>query len=149
MSEIGKKRSDEHPQEASQDDTSYDAEMSSLDQDPNFRQQELSPQVGRDKEPSSDVNRICEEVGKILSEIKQQTEMEELYLSGIQESVGAQVAEAVDEFVKFAGRYFDYKRKTVFEIVSEINGALQRIAEHDKMRDTVKDAMEATWNALA
>nr|XP_050027680.1 uncharacterized protein LOC126522880 [Dermacentor andersoni] len=149
MSQIGKERRDEDPQEASQDDTSYDAEMASLVQDPNFRQQERSPQVGRDKEPSSDVDRICEEVGNILSELKQQTEIEELYLSGIQETVGSQVVEAVDEFVKSARRYFDYKRKTVFEIVSEINGALQRIAEHDKMRDIMKEAMEAAWNALA
>ncbi|XP_037579884.1 uncharacterized protein LOC119462630 [Dermacentor silvarum] len=149
MSQIGKNRLDERSQKASQDGLSHDAEMTSRVQDPASRPRERSPKVGGDKEPIADLETICEEFRKILSEIEQQTQIEELYLSGVQETVGAKVAEAVEEFVKCVRRYFEDKRKTVFKIVSETNGALQRIAEHNKMRDTIKEAMEATWNALA
>ncbi|KAH6940053.1 hypothetical protein HPB50_024576 [Hyalomma asiaticum] len=58
------------------------------------------------------------------------------------------MTEAVDEFVKTVSKFFDDKRKVVMEIVSDINAALQRIDENEKMLDAIKAAMEATWNVL-
>ncbi|XP_049528015.1 uncharacterized protein LOC125947401 [Dermacentor silvarum] len=149
MSQIGPKRRVERPQEGSEDGLSYDAEMAPVVQNPSSRKRVPSPQVGGDKEPSDNLGRICEEFKKILSEIEQQNEILELYLSGIQETVAVKVAEVVEEFVKCERRRLEEKKKAVLDIVSETNGALQRIAELEKMRDTIKEAMQATWNALA
>ncbi|KAH6920365.1 hypothetical protein HPB50_028645 [Hyalomma asiaticum] len=139
----------ERPQEESQGEgLFYDAgagahAAASLVEDVHAREQ---PSGGN--EPCDNLQSICEEIRKIFSMLQEQKVVEEQYFSTIQETAGDKMSEALDEFVKAVSRCFDDKRKVVMEIVSEINAALQRIEENEKMLDAIKAAVEATWNVL-
>ncbi|KAH6938374.1 hypothetical protein HPB50_008943 [Hyalomma asiaticum] len=126
----------ERPQEESQGEgLFYDAgagahAAASLVEDVHAREQ---PSGGN--EPCDNLQSICEEIRKIFSMLQEQKVVEEQYFSTIQETAGD----------KAVSRCFDDKRKVVMEIVSEINAALQRIEENEKMLDAIKAAVEATW----
>ncbi|KAH6928301.1 hypothetical protein HPB50_014110 [Hyalomma asiaticum] len=57
--------------------------------------------------------------------------------------LGPLMREAVDGFGKAVTKCFDDRAKVAGEIVSEINAALQRIAENEKTLDAIKATMEA------
>ncbi|XP_065305453.1 uncharacterized protein [Dermacentor albipictus] len=69
---------------------------------------------------------------ELLSQLQQQTTTAETCLINIQEALERDVAKPEEEFLLTAKRYLENKRKTVFELVPEIYGALQGIAEIDK-----------------
>ncbi|KAL3192945.1 hypothetical protein MRX96_058455 [Rhipicephalus microplus] len=124
---------------------SYDAAdtMDTIAQGPNARQQ-----AGRNNEPRGTVQIVCAEVKDFWTEFKQQSEVADYYMSTIPGTVGTKMAEAVEECVNTARRCLEEKRKLAWEAVSEIEAALKRISETDKMVDTVKAAMESAWNTL-
>ncbi|XP_075737322.1 uncharacterized protein LOC142776868 [Rhipicephalus microplus] len=126
---------------------SYDAAdtMDTIAQGPNARQQ-----AGRNNEPRGTVQIVCAEVKHFWTEFKQQSEVADYYMSTIPETfgTGTKMAEAVEECVNTARRCLEEKRKSAWEAVSEIDAALKRISETDKMVDTVKAAMESAWNTL-
>ncbi|KAL3246073.1 hypothetical protein MRX96_057944 [Rhipicephalus microplus] len=137
---------DEPQQEEMQEaGLSYDAAetMDSIAQGPNARQQ-----AGRNNEPRDTQQIVCAQVKQIWTELKEQSEVADLYISTIQETVGTKMAEAVEECVNTARRCLEEKRKLAWQAVSEIDAALERISENDKMLDAVKAAMESTWNTL-
>ncbi|XP_065305474.1 uncharacterized protein [Dermacentor albipictus] len=69
---------------------------------------------------------------ELLSQLQQQTTTAETCLINVQEALERDVAKPEEEFLLTAKRYLENKRKTVFELVPEIYGALQGIAEIDK-----------------
>ncbi|XP_050027678.2 uncharacterized protein [Dermacentor andersoni] len=141
-SRIKRAREDERQQGASKEVDFYnsDVEEAALVQDTTPIRKESQADM------LSNAEKIFEE---LLSQLHQQTTLEETCLFNIREALGRDVAEPVEEFLLSAKRYLENKRKAVFELVSEINGALQGIAEIDKMREDTKETMTAAWNALA
>ncbi|XP_037280166.2 uncharacterized protein LOC119173454 [Rhipicephalus microplus] len=135
----------EEMQEAGLSLVSYDAAetMDSIAQGPNARHE-----AGRNNEPRDTQQIVCAEVKQIWTELKEQSEVADLYISTIQETVGTKMAEAVEECVNTARGCLEEKRKLAWQAVSEIDAALERISENDKMLDAVKAAMESTWNTL-
>ncbi|XP_065305476.1 uncharacterized protein [Dermacentor albipictus] len=69
---------------------------------------------------------------ELLSQLQQQTTTAETCLTNVQEALERDVAKPEEEFLLTAKSYLENKRKTVFELVPEIYGALQGIAEIDK-----------------
>ncbi|KAH6940145.1 hypothetical protein HPB50_025953 [Hyalomma asiaticum] len=149
MSQTSDNQRYERPQEESQGEgLSYDAAAGADAAASMFEDVHGHQQLSGGNEPSDNLQSICEEIRKIFSMLHDQKVVEQQYLSTIQETVRGKMSEAVDEFVKTVSKCFDDKRKVVMEIVSEINAALQRIEENEKMLDAIKAAMEATWNVL-
>nr|XP_054922254.1 uncharacterized protein LOC129382400 [Dermacentor andersoni] len=124
-SRIKRTREDERQQEASKEDDfcNSDVEEAALVQDATPIQEES--QAGM----FSNTEKIFEE---LLSQLQQQTTLQETCLINIQEALERDVAQPGEEFLLSAKRYLENKRKTVFELVPEIYGALQGIAEIDK-----------------
>ncbi|KAH6927464.1 hypothetical protein HPB50_004295 [Hyalomma asiaticum] len=81
-----------------------------------------------DSDMSSEADKI---LGGLLSRLRQQTALDEACLSNIQEIlVDREVGEEEEQFLLSAKKYLEEKTKTVLELVPEIDGALQCIAEN-------------------
>ncbi|KAH7981472.1 hypothetical protein HPB49_024464 [Dermacentor silvarum] len=146
MSQRGNNHRDERPQGTSHQEGLFcDAEVAPQDQGPAPRQRDQSTQVGGDKEP---VAAFREEFKKILKDIRQQHQIEDEYLSGLKERLGAQVAELLEEFVNSVTERLMEKRRTALKIILETKDALQRvedakqrIAELDKVLENARNVL--------